>query len=137
MVMGAYRAFLKSKPLDVGVYFAPPLLSGADPATRWKLFTPLYGHPAACKEWHMSLRDFPVWYLGGKATTVDKSFGLWKDGDYSYNFGKFLRDKCVWNIGQCVFEIDEDFDADEQRKVIGVAISHVVDLAITGMLLFF
>ena len=58
------------------------------------------------------------------------AFGLIRA--FWYNFGKCLRGKCVRNNGNGVFDVIDDIGPNGKRKAIGIAFSHVGDVAHVG-----
>ena len=62
-------AFLKSKPLDGGIYLAPSLLAGTVSNTRWKLKKPLYRPPTSYKA-RYCLWEIPRYRVNGRIDSV-------------------------------------------------------------------
>ena len=69
---------------------------------------------------------------GCRVTSLGKSVFFWTQQVFSYGYGKELRDKNLLNLDQWILKINEFFETNEKRDVIGLIAIHVDDLSISG-----
>ena len=123
-------------PLGRWIYGVPPLFPGNGTETRWGLLEPPYGISTACREWYETL-TFLVRKLGGRAALLDKSVFARALEEFRYVHGKGLRDKCIWNNEKGIFGRDGNIGAGAKTNAVGIAISQVGDLLVSGAGMFF
>ena len=76
------------------------------PENRRRLLKPPHGLATASEEWYGTLKVRPAGKLGGRATLLDKSVFLWAGGaQFTYGFGKCLRDKCIVGNEKGIYEV--------------------------------
>ena len=74
--------------------------------------------------------------LWGEATLIDKSVCFRSDSDSNYNFGECLRGCRTDNSENGILEIEQNRGSIGRENLVGVSISHVGDLVVTGSDMF-
>ena len=73
---------------------------------------------------------------GAGVTSLDKSVFFWTQQGFDYGYGVKFRDPNPPNLDKGILKINENFEAIDKRKVLGIISIHVDDLLISGSIDF-
>ena len=97
-----------------------------------KLLKPLYGLSTACKDWYKTIRDFLAKECGPDVTSVNESVFSPTQQGFDYGYGVKFRDPNLPHPDIGILKVNDNFETDDKREVLGIIAIRVSDLMISG-----